>query len=381
MAELILEDGTLYPATPLGDRSSEMVFIGKGRLILDPPDEIEASQLDLFTGSTRLNTRFSEAVFAVARANASEALLTRDSVTSTASTNLERARWLYQQWKTGTVRRLANVEISLFQDALGDLAYEDYFAAWFRGSELGEFYYMVDPTAVEQVTLGQFVAVDLTEREQYKASLENRFQRSQGRLNAVDTDDLGSFDTWLSASLRDENGIPFSGSQGLEPELYALDITITKGDQHLIGRARIQLNASSGPRAAIRLTLSTDLDISKILDTSGKELFFVRHGAVITVPLAEPLKAGEEAELVVEYQGNPLQQLGRGSWSLRDTYNWYPHVGEQDRARYDVTFHWPKSLALYASGQHVEGGLEDGGMRWEHRVQELPSFAFSFEIG
>ena len=41
MGELILEKGILYPATPVGDRSSEMVFVGKGRLVLTPPDEIE----------------------------------------------------------------------------------------------------------------------------------------------------------------------------------------------------------------------------------------------------------------------------------------------------------------------------------------------------
>ena len=64
MGELILEKGILYPATPVGDRSSEMVFVGKGRLVLTPPDEIEATQLELFTGSRRLNARFNEAVFA-----------------------------------------------------------------------------------------------------------------------------------------------------------------------------------------------------------------------------------------------------------------------------------------------------------------------------
>ena len=110
MAELILEKGTLYPATPLADHTSELVFLGRGRLILDPPDDIEASQLDLFTGSRRLNTRFTEAVFAVARAAASDALLSRDPAAGTASANPERAIWLYEHWKTGAVRRLANVE-------------------------------------------------------------------------------------------------------------------------------------------------------------------------------------------------------------------------------------------------------------------------------
>ena len=381
MAELILEKGTLYPATPLTDHSSEVVFIGRGRLILDPPDEIEASQLDLFTGSHRLNTRFTEAVFAVARAAASNAILDREPVAGTFANNPERALWLYDQWKTGTIRRLANVESSLFLDALGDPSYDNYFAAWFGGSTLGEFYYVVDPTASEQVTLGQFVPIDLTQREQYKYSLETRFQKSQGRLNAVNTEDLGRFDTWLSASLLDDEGVPFTGSQGLEPTLYALDVGIAKGSQRVTGRAHIHLKCSSGPRNAIRLSMSTDLGINKILDSGGNELFFVRYGSSITVPLVEPLETGEKAELIVEYQGNPLEQYGKGSWSLRDTAQWYPHVGEMDRARYDVTFHWPRALELFASGHHVDGGVDESGMRWEHRVMDLPIDEFSFEIG
>src|SRR5262249_2377299 len=67
--------------------------------------------------------------------------------------------------------------------------------------------------------------------------------------------------------------------------------------------------------------------------------------------------------------------------TLLDTLGWYPHAGAADRAPYDVTFHWPKSLDLVASGHREEGGESPDGTRWERRTLALPSFGFSFEVG
>src|SRR5262245_35463162 len=65
LATLRLEDGVLIPSSAVGGKTAEMVFLGKGRIELDPPDDIEAGQLDLFTGSRRLDQEFREAVFVV----------------------------------------------------------------------------------------------------------------------------------------------------------------------------------------------------------------------------------------------------------------------------------------------------------------------------
>jgi hypothetical protein len=78
MAVLIIEDGLLFPAAPLGERTAEMVFMGRGRLLLEPPDEIEAGQLGLFTGGRILDAAFTEAIFVVGRDAASDILLDRE---------------------------------------------------------------------------------------------------------------------------------------------------------------------------------------------------------------------------------------------------------------------------------------------------------------
>src|SRR4051794_5564843 len=58
LGTLRLEDGVLIPATPVGGKTVEMVFLGKGRLEVEPPDAIESGQLELFTGGSRPGAGF-----------------------------------------------------------------------------------------------------------------------------------------------------------------------------------------------------------------------------------------------------------------------------------------------------------------------------------
>src|SRR4051794_7179305 len=64
LGTLRLEDGVLIPATPVGGKTVEIVFLGKGRMEVEPPDAIEAGQLELFTGGSRLDAGVKEAVLA-----------------------------------------------------------------------------------------------------------------------------------------------------------------------------------------------------------------------------------------------------------------------------------------------------------------------------
>src|SRR6476660_7111575 len=50
LGTLHLDDGVLIPASGVGGKTIEMVLLGSGRIALDPPDAIEAGQLELFTG-------------------------------------------------------------------------------------------------------------------------------------------------------------------------------------------------------------------------------------------------------------------------------------------------------------------------------------------
>src|SRR3954453_17981103 len=61
LGTLRLEDGVLIPATPVGGKTVEMVFLGKGRLEVEPPDAIESGQLELFNGGSLADAGIQEA--------------------------------------------------------------------------------------------------------------------------------------------------------------------------------------------------------------------------------------------------------------------------------------------------------------------------------
>lgn len=372
-------DGVLLPASPVGARTVEVVFLGAGRIVLEPPDEIEAGQLDLFTGTHRLTEEFTEMVLVLGMDAAVDAMLKRPAATPEAS-SIRRGEELYQKWKDGPERKLLNVESAILRDAAGDPGFQGYFAAWFHGKELGDFLYLVNPEEQEQVTLGSFVPLDATKAEKRKILKEISRQQRKGRMIGLEVEDLGQWDTWLSASLRNGQGKPVPGGSSFEPEKYTLDVSVAENGLRLNGRARIDLRPMIRGARAAALRINPDLHVSRVADGSGQGLFFVQAGDDLTVLLPRPVAEGDKLTLEIEYAGSAVDKSFK-SYALADTVFWYPHAGTVDRAVYDVTLRWPKKLELAACGRRIEGGEGADGTRWERRSLDFPAALFSFEIG
>ncbi|HEV7516042.1 MAG TPA: M1 family aminopeptidase [Thermoanaerobaculia bacterium] len=377
LASLRLDEGVLLPASPVGGKTVELVFLGRGRITLEPPDRVEAGQLELFTGGTRLDEVFKEAVLVVALDAAVGAILRKPAAQPEAAT-LARAAELYKQWRGKPERKQLNVETGILGDALGDPSYQGYFAAWFKGGGAGDFLYLLEPDSREQVTLGHFVPLEATERQKRKLLRQIQREQRKGRLVGLELDDLGQWDTWLAASLRDKEGKPAPGGAAFEPEKYTLDVTVGE-DVRLSGRARLDLKSRVQGARLVPLRLLRDLQVTRVADASGADLFFLRSGCDLAVVLPRPAAAGEAVQVVVEYSGNAIDK-DWNLYTLLDTFEWYPHAGSADRARYDVTYHWPRGLDLVAAGKRADSG-EASGLRWERRVIDLPTFGTSFEVG
>ncbi len=390
---LTLEDGVLVPARTAGGRVVEMVFLGKGRITIEPPDSIEAGQLELFTGSSRLDEPFTEAVLVLAMDAAVDVLMKKPPAGELPAATVEAAERLFATWRAAAQRRQLNVEAGIFLAAAGDPLAQGYFAAWYRspstGSESGEaapaggaalddFLYLVEPGTREQVTVGRFVPLEASEREKRRLRRAMHRQQRQGRLIGVALEDLGQWDTWLSSPLRDKQGKPLFGTAPFEPKKYTLEVTLSDKGERLSGRARIDLATVLASRH-VALRLSRDLEVSRVTDGEGAPLFFLRNESDLDVLLPAAPAAGEGRTVVVEYAGNLVDRDG-SAFALLDTVDWHPHAGTFDRAPYDVTLRWPKALDLVAAGRKVDGGDGPGG-RWERRVLDLPAAAYGFEVG
>ncbi len=384
MAVLEVEKGTFFPATAHEGRVSEVVFLGKARLKLDPPNDVEAKQLELFTGHSKLSMEIDQAVFVLANDKASEAVFKR-SPTVVAPELAAQATELYQSWKKAPERKVLDVDGAMLQDRLGDRLYQGYFAGWFSSEEMGKFLYLVEPDSQEQVTLGGFVPLELTEKEKRKLGKVLHKQQRQGRLIGVSLDDLGQWDTWLSSALvspPNAEGLiqPAPGRAGFEAERYVLELTIADKDLNVSGRAQLQLRAETGLSKVARLGLSSELKVSEVRDTAGKTLPFRQLGGEVMVVLPEAPARDSTLTLEVLYAGKILEKVEGGVFVLLDTIHWHPHAGDIDRATYDVTFRWPERLELLAGGTRVDGGTTKG-QAWERRQIDFPAAGMSFEVG
>jgi len=137
LARLRLDEGMVLPAAAVGGKTEELVFLGKGRITLDPPDDIEAGQLELFIGEPRLDEEVSEIVLVLGSDAAVEALLRRPPVAALDPAQLRRGEEIFEKWRRSAERKAMNVDGAILMDTAGDPLYQGYFAGWFHGRVQG----------------------------------------------------------------------------------------------------------------------------------------------------------------------------------------------------------------------------------------------------
>jgi len=379
MALVILDEGVLVPSTPVAGRPVELAFVGRGRVELEAPDPVEAGQLELFTGSSVLEEGFDRAVLVVTLDAAVDAVLRRPRALP--DQRIDEAAALYKAWRVGTERALLDVDARVFADGAGDRLASGFFCAAIESERLGHFLVVVDPLADEQMTVGQFVRPELSRREQRRLRRTLEDEQRSGGLIGLDVADLGTWDTWVSASLTGIDGGATPGTRGAEPLHYDLDVSLGGADLALESTARLSLRVLVGDLRAVSLEMNADLEPRRVIDARGRELEWWRSRHELVVVLAEPAQAGERLGLAIEYGGRPLERASDGVLALRHPSGWYPHAGTIDRATYDLTVTWPGDLEVLAPG--AAGDLvrtSDGRTRRRWRV-EAPTPGTSFEIG
>jgi hypothetical protein len=119
MATFRIEEGTLFLATPVGDRVAEMVFVGTARLVLEPPDDIEAGQLELHTGGFRLDEPVTEAALVIALDAAADAVCARPPAADIDPENQIRAQEIFERWRSRPERRFLGVETAIVSSRNG----------------------------------------------------------------------------------------------------------------------------------------------------------------------------------------------------------------------------------------------------------------------
>ena len=342
--KVYLTSGYLIFAKPIAGIRPGAVFVvsaegGDGEVLLMPPVRSERLSLANFTESPNLEEHF-KAVVMIFTDGTGNDLLARIQANSAPKQLPEMGNILRDQWNPVFLNLADSFETKLVYDLLTRDPKFGMFYMAVSGANLGNFDVLYDAGAHEQILAGKL------------AYRENRTY----------------FDTWTSFRSRSaRNSATASGpfmaldnfriEATIDPDLKTKAVTrVTLTPKENLGRA-IPFNISSNMRVTearidgqpVEVFQHESLRSNLIASTGNQQLLLVAENA---------LDPSKPHEIEVHHEGDVILKAGADVYFIASRGNWYPRLGIE-LANYDLTFRYPKSLTLVATGTAVEDRVED----------------------
>jgi hypothetical protein len=361
-----LTEGHIIFSRPVEGRRFGAIFTtdvpgGDAEVILFPPHRSERLSLAAFTKTPNLNEHLNTGLFLFTDGTGEQLIAQLERLSAR---KVPEAGLLMAQDLTPVLRNLSSsYETRLVQDfiaAPGDG--RGFFYAAVQGRALGNFDILYDPRAREQIVLGQLVF------------------RNERRY----------FDTWTSFVSR-----PFRTGQKTPPAdaailLKNVSIDATLGpDFHLKAITRLTFTVPQAPERALAFDLSRRVNVTKALvDGEPAEVFrrdalrvnLMRgENELFLVVLPRQLSRGTEHTIEFHHEGTVVVPAGNGVYYVAARNSWYPSR-DAAFAGYDLTFRYPKTVYLVATGELVEDKVE-GDVRITKRTTPTPVRFVGFNLG
>lgn len=352
------------------------VFTGTGRFVLEPNVPWEQRNLALHTGDASVSEEFSAAVIWFTDETYAEIIAagTAGSIDPRASVELQRVRSQIRKGpdesRSGleallTGEDMDNVEAVILSDLM-NTSRAGAFLAYLHGQRYSDLRYFVRPRgAMPQIMSPEEVALINYDPGSDKEGiwyLAHRQEESvDGRADSAEI--KSSFDALH----------------------YEMETTIGGGEQ-IQARTKIRLRAIDSSERVIAFALLPELRVSAVT-YRGEGIPFIqedrRADGSFYVILPEPVAAGVDYELEVAYAGEDvIRSEGGGNFAVGARTSWYPNLGSfNDRATFDLTFHYPKKFELVSVGLlqgEPEKGKDHATARW---ISNEPLAVAGFNYG
>ncbi len=323
-------DGTFYLYGEVGEVVTGAVFLGNGKLHVEPPSAMERRQLKIVMKTEVLDQPFTSAVFEFTDGTAVE--LQKGSVASAPASGgavqqVQEAQLLFR-------RSLKHdVEARLLEDVVRP-GRGGFFLADMKGPIFSKrLIYVVDPHGAIGVGPEE-VGLLTSNDEGYDVTLGFRSEEQRRAARAAANDLFR---------------IP----------QQTIDLTIEKNGR-MAGTVVSAVTAAQSGVQVVPLMLAPTLRVSGVWGPGGEALDYIQedkdHDADFAVVLQRPLKAGETIQITTAYAGKDVVlDMGSGNYYLVARESWYPNVRGSlgNYAQYQMTFHTPKSLQVIATGNRV----------------------------
>ncbi len=372
--------GEFYLAQPVQGQVLGAVFLGEGRMRVEPWSFFEKDNVQRFLKSDRVEVAFRRAVLRFADDTSS--LITAGRGASPGS-RADEAQKLAAELEDRMVRETgANLSARLLL-ALAHREAPGFFLAEFEGGEKGRFAVLLDYQAR---TPANVFGLDGGEKGMV-------FQY-RGAANGTDI-----WTTFYSEAEHQQNRVDYSDVFDLVaiPD-YRMDIDLREPGDWLRAAAELDLLALNDGVKVVPLNLNEALDeyeqerlkkgvrvlSAKLRD--GTPVGVIQHPweAGLSLVLPRPLKKDEKVTVECQLEGKDTMWSWENSFHyLRSNTTWYPRHGSLQRSRFDLTFHHREKARVVAIGlREREGPSDDNPKEWttQWKMKDPVHWA-SFAIG
>jgi Peptidase family M1 domain len=360
---ITLVSGTIQFGQPANGVVFAAVFHGEGRVKVDPPNAIEAQQLQLFTKQDKIDYKFSEATFSFTDDLMEEVgKQVKWKGGGAASDDLYNNRQKFREdMGQAVIPRLVQGIMST------DRKRSAYFLADLKTDEKHWVIIEDDAQEPEEITIGRWVDVGPVR------NLDTWMQFPAGGRSSADA--------WKDPLAKRDFSIP----------RYSIDANVTSGAE-LSATTKVDLEPRLDGQIVLVFGLDSNLRVDSIKDGQGKALAFVQaregkdryqsYGDYVAVTLGEPLKKGTPQRLEFHYAGKrAIRKAGNGNYFCESS-GWYPELPDSfsTRSDFEMTFHSPKNAVLVATGEKTSDTVE-GGTRVSKWKSEIPLASAGFAYG
>lgn len=372
-------DGQFHLAMPVNGRSYGAVFIGRGRLRVEPWSIYEKANIRRLLKSDVVEATFKTAVLRFT----DDTLEQLSSGTSTQQTPPEAAQKLARKYEADLLKKSGlNVSARIAQSVFNG-EQPGFFFGQFDGGNRGKFNVVLDhqahvPTTVFGINGGEKGLVWKYRKSLYGNDVWTAFYNQddfdRGIARYSDAFDLVTVRQYrMDIDVRDPGDwLRYTAE---------LDLVALKGGFRLLPFA---INEGLGVYNNSRLKRSVRILKASLDDGSPVSVIQEPWEKGVTLILPRAMEQNEQITVHLGLEGkDSLRTWERHYHYLRMTTSWYPRHGYLARSNYDLTFHHDKKYRVVSIGnREKEGADENDGKLWSTRwVTPEPVSFITFALG
>ncbi|MCI0512111.1 hypothetical protein L0128_02760 [candidate division KSB1 bacterium] len=353
VARFTLKKGLLVLLTPIAGRTAAAMFTGEGNFSFTPPTDIEKDQLYRYYKTRTLERKFKFLLLIFADSTRHE--LGQHLAFSSANLKKDLIYDLDNLLDYVRIKKSKDLPTGLAQTFLNHEENGFFYASFFE-NPFEPLFFMIDPTAVEEVSFMRRAKTPVTKESEVICQFHQQ------------------------ADYHSSQDLSMEEKDPLEVRHYQIESTIRR-NLDFSAQAEVEFVTLKSVQEWIYFYLYQELKVDSVFWEQDVPATFFRgkENPVLWVKCDPPIPRHAPRKLKIYYHGDLIE--GIEDWfALKAPYLWYPVTMSRETASYDLTFHTHENYDFVSVGDLKSTEINDK-VKTTHWVTPKPVHSASFAIG